>query len=74
MGGPHSVPTAQMLIHPHLLTPIFINVCIHMTFGFNLPPFPYASKEKRTEGKEKRKNLYLAMYITLGKSLFVYIA
>lgn len=45
-----------------------------MTFGFNLPPFPYASKEKRKEGKEKRKNLYLAMYITLGKSLFVYIA
>lgn len=45
-----------------------------MTFGFNLPPFPYASKEKSKKGKEKLKNLYLAMYITLGKSLFVYIA
>lgn len=45
-----------------------------MTFGFNLPPFPYTSKEKSKKGKEKLKTLYLAMYITLGKSLFVYIA
>ena len=55
MGGLCPVPTALVLIHPHLLTPIFINVCIHMTFGFNLPPFPYASKEKEKKRKGKTK-------------------